>query len=507
MQSVLNADDDGVPFFGSRVRPEAVLSFSAHHSESHVPGRHLNALLNAEDAIGAEIDEEAVEAHRRAAFLSYSGAAPMPLNRDGIGGELVNFCPHNLREGFHALYALVKYRQDEEARALAEGSIAAIVDLWSPDEGWDLPALLELGLKYQECQGFVHGEARMMGPLVKLYQCTGYGPALELALVLKEKAVAEFYLEDGEFSDERFITRHSHSITCVMSSLAQLAEALGDAALLMRVKAFYDRGLWELRDEIGWSPESVYQVDTDHGECNNSGDILETALILGQWGYPEYYHDAERILRGHLLPCQLRDVSFIEEPPNPEGADGLRDVADRHIGAYGFPAPYGHESVGKGRSGISFNMDIVGGTVGSLCEVYRHVTRYEDAVHRVNLLFDHQTEAIRVRSPYGREGMIVRLLAPGSLFVRLPPWVEPGEVRVEGTDRLPVLTNGYVFLAQPPVGEDIALHFPLKEQELVLSERVHVQPIRVSLRGDAVLAMDDFGSDLTFFDSMAAGRA
>ena len=50
MQRVFNADDDQMPFFGSTVRPEAALSFSSWHSEAHVPGRHLNALLNAEIA-------------------------------------------------------------------------------------------------------------------------------------------------------------------------------------------------------------------------------------------------------------------------------------------------------------------------------------------------------------------------------------------------------------------------------------------------------------------------
>ena len=109
MQSVFNADDDHVPFFGSEVRPAAALAFSAHHSESHVPGRHLNALLNAEDAAGIGLDEEAVQHHRRAAFLSFSGPVPLSLNRREIGGPLVNFCPHNLREGMHALYALTKY--------------------------------------------------------------------------------------------------------------------------------------------------------------------------------------------------------------------------------------------------------------------------------------------------------------------------------------------------------------------------------------------------------------
>ena len=304
MQNVFNADDNQVPFFASSARPDAALAFSAYHSESHVPGRHLNALLNSEDSLGVELDENAVENHRRAAFLSYSGPVAFPLNRETIIGLPVNFAPHNLREGFHALYALVKYRNDAEARELAERNIEAIFDFWSRDRGWDERRLGALGLNYQESQNFLGGEARMLGPLVKYYRATHYGLALDLALILKDKAIAEFFTAEGDYDLDRFVIRHAHSITCVMSSLAQLADLLEDAALMMRVKAFYDNGLWEMRDEIGWSPERVNQEGSDHGEANNTGDILETALILGRWGYPEYYHDAERILRCHLLPSQ-----------------------------------------------------------------------------------------------------------------------------------------------------------------------------------------------------------
>ena len=445
MQNVFNADDNQIPFFGSILRPKAALNFSAHHSESHVPGRHLNALLNAEDAAGVELDEDAVEKHRRAAFLSYSGPVTLPLNRPTTGGLPVNFCPHNLREGFHALYALAKYRNDEEACRLAERSIAAIFDLWNPDRGWDVQRLGALGLHYQECQGFLHGEARMLGPLVKHYRATRYGPALELALILKDKVIAEFFTAEGRYDFDRFATRHSHSITCVMSSLAQLADLLEDAALMTRVKVFYDNGLWEMRDEIGWSSESVFQQDTDHGEANNTGDILETALILGRWGYPEYYHDAECILRGHLLPSQLRDISFIRNPPNPDGMDGLRDVANRHLGAFGFPAPYGHESISKGRGNLSFNMDIVGGVVGSLCAALRMVVRSEPTGHWINLLFDHETSAIRMQSPYTHDCLRVEARQSGPLFVRIPPWLNRDDVKVECNETLPTWTNNYLF--------------------------------------------------------------
>ena len=57
MQNVFNRDDGQVPFFGSIVRPHAELTFSSWHSEAHVPGRHLNGLLSAEDAAGIGVFE------------------------------------------------------------------------------------------------------------------------------------------------------------------------------------------------------------------------------------------------------------------------------------------------------------------------------------------------------------------------------------------------------------------------------------------------------------------
>ena len=101
----------------------------------------------------------------------------MPLNRAELDGPLVNFIPHNIREGFHALYPLVQYRDSDRTRQLAEASIEAFRRYWSVDEGWDRPALQGLGLEAWESL-FIPGEARTLGPLVKYYRATGYGPAL-----------------------------------------------------------------------------------------------------------------------------------------------------------------------------------------------------------------------------------------------------------------------------------------------------------------------------------------
>ena len=499
MSNVFNADDHDIPFFGSTVWPAAGLSFQESHTESHVPGRHLNALLSAEDALGIRVPEWVIEKHARAALFAYSGPLPLPLNRERIGGPLVRFLPHNLREGFHALYALVRYRKSEEARRMAERSIDAVLRYWNPVRGWDR-AYIEgtLGLKLVEWPSpFMTGVARAMGPLVKYYRATGYGPALKLALLLADKARDEFF-SDGMYSSERFGT-HVHSTTCVMSSLAQIADLLHDGPLMSLVHVFFNNGLTQISDSLGWSIENSDPSSVpDRGEANNTGDILETSLLLGAHGYHDCYGRAEQILRGHLLPCQLRDISFIQTPENSKHEDGKRDVAARHLGAFGFPAPYGHLPLGA--KDISFNMDIVGGVTGSLCEAWQHIVSLQDAC-RVNMLFDHETDAVAVTSPYTHDSLSIHLKKQVPLFLRIPDWADRRALSVEGIDEPPRFEGSYLFVTRPIAGSAIRVRFKLPSREIVLPHRAH--GIHVRLRGDRVEMMENFGAPLAYFDPLA----
>ena len=451
--------------------------------------------LNAEDATGVPADEDVLENETNALFFSYTGPVALPLHRDKIDGPLFHLSPHMPRQSIHGLCALVKHRKSAKAQELVEGTIAAIFDLWDPESDWDRKRIEKLGLGFQD-RTFVEGLGRAIGPLVEYFKATGYGPALDLALVLKDRAIRDFFTEAGTYNAELF-GYHCHSTTCTMSSLAQLAELTRDLNLLQRVKCFFDNGLWDLRDELGWVLEnSEPNRDPDFGEGNNTGDVIETALILGRWGYTEYYEDAERILRSHLLPSQLRDNSFIVDPPNPDNEDGKHEIARRHMGAFGFPAPYGHAPLDAER--IMFNMDVVGGVVGSLSEAYREVTRFDGDGHRVNLLFDHETDDIQVESPYTHSCLRVCIKRPGPLFVRMPSWVDEQAVEVKGIAGVPRRSNGYLLVADPPVGTPVSIGFPLPLRDITLKHRT--RDIRTRMRGDEVAAMDNFGADLTFFD-------
>ena len=217
MANVFNADDNDIPFFGSEVLPNPRLSFSNIHSESHVPGRHLNALLTAEDVAGVSISEEAVEKHAAAAFFSYSGPVPLPMNRDRVDGPIENFNDHNVREGLHALYALVRYRDSDRARELAESSIEFILQVWNPENGWDRSALESAhGIRWTRENTFITGIARAIGPLVKYYRATGSGKALELASLLAAKATSEFFYRTGRTTARSSVpTRTPRHASCL----------------------------------------------------------------------------------------------------------------------------------------------------------------------------------------------------------------------------------------------------------------------------------------------------
>ena len=157
------------------------------------------------------------------------------------------------------------------------------------------------------------------------------------------------------------------------------------------------------------------------------------------------------------MPSQLRDTGFIPEPANTSNEDGLRNVRDRHLGAFGFPAPYGHRPVGLER--VSFNMDIVGGVVGTLCEVVREGVKADADGGRVNLLLDQDTPDARVTSvePAGQVSVTTRRSAP--LWIRLPLWVDRESLKVGGADDHRVLGD-YLFVAYPSPGKPISLEYP-----------------------------------------------
>jgi hypothetical protein len=67
-----------------------------------------------------------------------------------------------------------------------------------------------------------------------------------------------------------------------------------------------------------------------------------------------------------------------------------------------------------------------------------------------------------------------------------------------GTVEQPLRTGRYLLLANPPVGVPLRFALELPATQLLLRHRT--RDIRVGLRGDEVVAMDNFAQKHTFFD-------
>ncbi|MCY3957747.1 MAG: hypothetical protein OXG65_05585 [Chloroflexi bacterium] len=492
MGRVFNPADNGYPYMYTRIWPDGWLGFSPYHGAIQLSGRHLDALLAAEDALGVELDEDVIAQHAEGTFFSLS-AGPLPCNHSTPGGPLTSVDEHSIREAVHGLHALARYRKSDRAVDAAEGLIADVRRFWRAASDWDqdgLQAAYQLPMTARPT--FVEGVGRAIGPLTKLYSTTGSASALALAQELAAHASDRFFLSDGSYDADR-LGAHTHSTTCTLSGMALLGSVLDDTGLLRRVRTFYDNGLRVIRDEVGWVRERHHpNFHPEQGEMNNVGDVIETALILGECFGDLYFEDAERYLRSQLLPSQVRDLSFMDETP---GGDERRDLRTRLLGLFGFNAVYGHLPLGKNE--VTPSIDIVGGATASLCVAHRAVATTSGGVTRINMLFDFENHAVRVESPYTCGALRITPKVAGDIAVRVPSWAVVGTIAVDGAEAGRFLVDGRITLPAPPVGRAIELELPLAERDLTIHHQHH--EIGARLRGDAVVAMDDLGAGLAYF--------
>lgn len=510
MQQMYDPLHDDLPyFFNHMAGSEPGNGHHESYSLSHIPGRWLNALLNAEDVLNLELRGQEVDNLAKWTYLAFSH--PMGLSRsfpaqENRVADLTTLRPvpvsdmHNLRETTHALYALSKYRQDQKAYDIAKRQIETIDRYYDFECGkWDEEAFRrETGGSTNAGKPFPREFGRYIGPLVKLYRATGMREALLQAIRLKDFALQNVISANGDYDVDLF-GAHTHSVTSMFSSLAQLGELLADNTILSRVKAFMENGLDRIAIETGWCIENYSR--TDHlGEVNNTGDILEICLILGRAGYTQYLQRAERILRAHMLPSQLLDTGFIPEWDIPE-EDYHHRLATRSRGAFGFPCPYGHEY--QIDYPIDFNWDIVGGAVGSLCEAFRDKVTTKGNLISVNLHFDHSDENIEVNSPYtNNDVMEIKLRSRHLVRIRLSHWVDRTNMKItSGGKAVKVFFSGdWLYLPEIKIDSSVRIQFPMAISTTEYKFRADRFTYR--WRGDCVDGAACLAPRLRFFDGI-----
>ena len=325
--------------------------------DPHNYGRAVDALLKGAAASGTPAPEAVVEG-LRAVLRDLTGN---PLGFPQVDGQTN---PHDLREMVQAFTELATVRDDRAARERLGRLLDTWIRLTNPDGTWraDLIAA-EPSLKHpgftDERDGIEspppRSRARTVMALTHLFRLTGDQRALELAGRFVRLARTTSFTEDGRLTAQA--GTHTHSITGTVQGLADYGLLIGDLDTVEHARRIFDVGLAPTCSSFGWSIESLGNERVPgRGEINNTGDMIQTAIILGLAGRPGYFGVAERMIRSHVLPSQwlagqetlspedAPEYAVTEFPPEADGGWGFPSPSDRHV-----PRPAGRRHQRPGR--------------------------------------------------------------------------------------------------------------------------------------------------------------
>lgn len=329
--------------------------------------------------------------------------------------------------------------------------------------------------------GLAEYNAAPVVPLLRLYQASGYPPALDLAegLVRFALATTQGYLPSGRLRPPRGeLEPHFHTRSNFILGVLQLGIALGRREYVAWARQSYEEARrWGT--EFGWFPEGLGQR---HGEVCCTTDMIEIALLLGQYVDRAYYADAERFGRNHLLESQFLSAERLaqaveqlpadEAPPPWEGRYSTREgVVASQAGAFASRSTL-NDAFHTDAAAMMQCCNAAG--TRALYDLWRYAVAEEvgegEGAPRqvVHLRFSVETPGLRVVSHEPAEGRLTLLAKRrGTVAVRLPAGAGAAVAMVAdagGTRAMaPPMQDGYASL-ELDEGQVAELLYPLPER-------------------------------------------
>ncbi|MHB0857072.1 MAG: hypothetical protein ACYC5M_05825 [Anaerolineae bacterium] len=397
------------------------------------------------------------------------------------------------------LYALVTAYMDSGDPDLQRACTRMVDGLWDRVHGQgDLPA-----------GGFLSGFA--IKSLMACARALPYERAFELAgaLVKQVFETKPYFSPDNTFRHGG----HMHGNLRTLVGAADYALAARDPILFSRVDALY-RYVRSESTRFGFIPEVIGR-HADIVLCETCAlmDYMGLIVTLANHGHPEYWGDAERLLRNHLVESQVRDVSFLTNEDTREDTYQFswRDIGPRIMGAWsGWSSPnhilaaeeYLHWGGPELADKTRLLQNCCGGSgAHALFIAWRNAARFQDGCLSVHMHIDKRLPEAEIRCQQPHQGLLtVDLAAPARLRVRIPEFVQPEAMWVESDgQRIPVKVWGnYLEIDARPAGTRVSVSYPLPVSDEELSvgcpgfRQYHY---RATWKGDTVLRMDPIGNE------------
>ncbi len=473
---------------------------SAHHAgslpDSHMPGRFLDVLALCSRIFDMPVDEEAIEGLSKQVFdclrigngLAWAGAGHGAKQR--YIAEM-----HSQRETLLALIALMTWRNSRRAVAAAQRMVKRIEQVTRKTGCFPGDTLTRRGWESKRegpSFGTTADIGRLIGALVKYYRISSDSTALIAA-----QRFSDFQLEHSFGADGRILENaggHMHSVTGTISGIIDFGRLVHDHSYVEAGRRIYDVGMPEYRTSYGWVKESR-EGKVGRGEPNNTADLVEAALYLGQAGYPQYYEDAETMVRNLLVRCQILNTDWCGDGGGKldTETDTYTNVRQRLRGAFYFPTPNDFSSC---------NSDLTGAVMQGLCEAWDAIDREAEGTVWINLLLDKTANGVEVKSQLPVSGRVkIKAKRSTGVAVRIPPWVDRGKLRATVDGRLANWHCRGSYLAVDLLRRGSTLKIAFHQPQRVAKERPLGWPhtYRVTWHGNSVVSIRPKGKICPLF--------
>ncbi|MBN1345692.1 MAG: glycoside hydrolase family 127 protein [Phycisphaerae bacterium] len=388
----------------------------------HMVGRFLDALALCSSFVSVPDDREAIDGLRNLLHGCLDNPIGLPFDTLPSPDGKKTAYMHHCREVLLALTGLWKWRKCERSRELARKLVRTIEQATRKTGSFPSQARHEEGWIKPEPNILNTTSGRLVGALVEYFHATRDDAAIDLAKRLADVNIAKTFTPDGELTDAA--GTHLHSTEGTMTGLLYLGELTREKKYTEMGRALYDNGLAKWRTSWGWAKETR-RHSPGRGEANNTGDFIESALVLAREYGAAYHADAERFVRNGLLASQIVETDWITQSNKADAADQVySDIRRRARGAFAFTTPNGYHS---------YNTDLIGGALRALCKTCQATVmrgREHLSTHYVHLPFSHDIASVTVRSWLPRHGRLEIREGHGVVRVRLPEGADPSTVRM-----------------------------------------------------------------------------
>lgn len=336
-------------------------------------------------------------------------------------------------------------------------------------------------------------------PLVKYYQVTGSRRALEMA-----KGLANFVVDYQHTSirgDAVLGISNVHGALFAVAGVIRAAQLTGNREHLEWANRMVEYASEKLASDFGWVMEMESRQWMRHEDSNSCEscavvDMIQSALLLAQSGYPKYWDLVDRYVRNYFIESQIMDTSWMRSSVHREDniASSFRDVPQRVMGCFvGWGAP--NDLVDE-RARVKNAIQNCCGPHGAwgLFLVWHRIITRDDSGIRVNLSLNKESPWCRLDSYIPFSGRVdVTMYTDSPLYLRVPGDVDKGEVRcrVDGK-KVGVKWDGdYVRFPRLKAWQVATVEYPL-EQEFS-KEVLNDVEYTVEWKGNTVLSIDPPG--------------